>query len=200
MVGRVLQADADGSWRVEYDDGDAEDLHVRPAGVQAPNIMHEDGGYVGGERSPLACKVVKKRKTARAKDQPTYVPFYGDIQRAWLDEGDEPFAHRLKFEVGNGLMMQGREQWLPHATISLQQMFHSEECTLRSCNVPGHTRILHHLLALNSVSNDCLPQLVFHFLPVHFSTRSHLDRLRFPILFNVRAVQRERALATWTQA
>ena len=89
--------------------------------------MHEDGGYVGGERSPLACKVVKKRKTARAKDQPTYVPFYGDIQRAWLDEGDEPFAHRLKFEVGNGLMMQGREQWLPHATISLQQMFHSEE-------------------------------------------------------------------------
>ena len=83
----------------------------------------------GEKPAAMAKKVVKKRRKAPAanSEETTFLPFYGNIQSATLEHGDEPFAKRLKFKISNGLLMNGREKWLPDAEISLQDMFHSQE-------------------------------------------------------------------------
>jgi len=45
-AGKATLQNADGSWHIEYDDGDVEDLHVVPPGSQLPCIKHFDGAYV----------------------------------------------------------------------------------------------------------------------------------------------------------
>jgi hypothetical protein len=45
-AGIATSQNADGSWRIEYDDGDVDDLHVVPPGSQLPCIKHFDGAYV----------------------------------------------------------------------------------------------------------------------------------------------------------
>ena len=60
---------ADGSWRIEYEDGDVEDLRVVPPGRKLPCIKHFDGAYVqspsqdgAGHRGARRTKKRKPRK------------------------------------------------------------------------------------------------------------------------------------------
>jgi hypothetical protein len=45
---------ADGSWRIEYEDGDVEDLHVVPPRSNLPCIKHCDGAYVQSTSEAMA--------------------------------------------------------------------------------------------------------------------------------------------------
>ncbi len=80
-AGIATSQNADGSWRIEYDDGDVDDLHVVPPGSQLPCIKHFDGAYVlpppqDGVGHGGTCRP-KKPKKKRQPRQPSTVHHAG---------------------------------------------------------------------------------------------------------------------------
>ena len=66
---------ADGSWRIEYEDGDVEDLHVVPPGRNLPCIKHCDGAYVQSTSKAMAGRRCARRTKPRAPSMTRHTGF-----------------------------------------------------------------------------------------------------------------------------
>jgi hypothetical protein len=66
---------ADGSWRIEYEDGDVEDLHVVPPGRNLPCIKHCDGAYVQSTSKAMAGRHCARRTKPRAPSMTRHTGF-----------------------------------------------------------------------------------------------------------------------------
>ena len=66
---------ANGSWRIEYQDGDVEDLHVVPPRSNLPCIKHCDGSYVQSTSKAIACRRGARRTKPRAPSRTRHTGF-----------------------------------------------------------------------------------------------------------------------------
>ena len=63
FAGTAVAANADGTWRIQYDDMEEEDLHVHRPGSCMPSIMHLDGP-LDCQRLHQACSLQNASYTA----------------------------------------------------------------------------------------------------------------------------------------
>lgn len=91
---------ADGSWRIEYEDGDVEDLHVVPPCRNLPCIKHCDGAYVQSTSKAMAGRRCARRTKPRAPSMTRHTGFQfmriDPPAEAALDERDN-LAARIHF-------------------------------------------------------------------------------------------------------
>jgi hypothetical protein len=77
-AGIATLQNADGSWRIEYEDDDVEDLRVVPPGRRLPCIKHFDGAYVLPPPQDCAghggARRTKKRKPRKRRTTRTHGP------------------------------------------------------------------------------------------------------------------------------